>query len=318
MKRLTTLFLALLITFVGFGQRVLEYEGKVLTYDSVTVHTGFCSEYQAVYDAYDLKPAADTAMRQDKMVRDLITYGIWAKLDVLYILSNNTWANSLINWINPGTFDLIPVNLVAGDFTAYRGWTGDGISKYLRTQYNPTLHAINYAQNNASIGHYTRTDANGLHSDFGGSAADRAYILGRNGGTAFLTLNDGVASGFGATPNSIGFYIGNRIVAANRSLYKNSALIATVAMASTGIPNMEFTFLSRGIPPSALSPRQIACGFVGGGLDEAGNSEVTNFTNAIETYMDYIGAGVISECLWLIILLIPNIRRKEEEFKMAA
>jgi len=323
MKRFTTILFALLFTFAGFGQDVLSYDDKALTYsDTVLEYTAvFCAEYQAVYDAYDVVPARDTALKQDAMVRDLIEDGIWAKLDVIYVFANNTRANAKINWINPGTFDILPVNMVGGDFVAYRGWTGNGVNGYLRTQFNPTAAGGNYSQNDASWSSYIRTDINENNYDHGVRSAAKHSRFGARTVTnaTYCLINDFTNLG-PANADARGFYVGNRTAANARVLYKNAAILGNDANASLDIPDAEWFILCQNNVdvPDGYSTKQIAQFSAGASLDEAGNSEVTNFTNAIETYMDYVGAGVISECLWLILLLIPNVRRKEEEFRIVA
>ena len=67
----------------------------------------YISQYQDVYDAFTTKPSGADAALQNTMVTSLVGDGVWAKLDVLHIyaIQSGTESDTLINWLNPGTFD---------------------------------------------------------------------------------------------------------------------------------------------------------------------------------------------------------------------
>ena len=70
----------------------------------------------------------------DNRIRSLVDNGIWNKLDVLYFLDMHTPEASLINVVNPGTFD---ANNNLCTHTAYTGFKGD-TGKYIDTTFNPS------------------------------------------------------------------------------------------------------------------------------------------------------------------------------------
>jgi len=61
----------------------------------------FCKEYQAVYDAFTIKPDIEEAMDLDRRYRNVINKGIWDKLDCFYIYDNKCEKDNLINWKEP-------------------------------------------------------------------------------------------------------------------------------------------------------------------------------------------------------------------------
>ena len=69
--------------------------------------------------------------------------------------------------------------------------------------------------------------------------------------------------------------------------------MTSFARASTGIPNLEFYILgmNEGGVPGQFTIRQYAEAHIGGGMTQ---TNVDDFTDRIETYMDAIGAGIIS------------------------
>ena len=165
----------------------------------------FCLQYQAVYDAFPSKPDAAYAQQQDIMVRALVAAGIWAKLDVFYVFAQNARDSALVNWVNPGTFNAIEVNGLI-NFVQWQGYTGNGVNQYLRTQYNPQLHATNYLQNSASFGVYIRDNINENTIDIGYRGVSDSYLASRYTGSAYHTINDNTVNG-ALSLDSSGFWI---------------------------------------------------------------------------------------------------------------
>ena len=116
MKRL--LFLLLLVSQIAYGQEVTTYGGKAVTYGGKVVTYAYCPEYQAVYDAYTTKPSDAVAAIDNTMVAGLVSDGVWAKLDVIWVYASHTngAGEALLDWKQPaggsslmdagaGTFD---------------------------------------------------------------------------------------------------------------------------------------------------------------------------------------------------------------------
>lgn len=252
----------------------------------------FCPQYQTVYDYWPAPPDAAYAQQQDIMVRALVAAGIWAKLDVFYVFAQNDSGNALTNWINPGTFDAIVVNGPI-NFVQWQGFTGNGVNQYLRTGgYNPTTAAGNYVLNSGSCFIYSRTD-NLVGYDFGANDAlnDSYGACGTGAGISTIKLNDNTLNNV-AVANSLGFYIFSRLAANNRHIFKNGGSILNDAPASTGLPNIEMFFMAlnnAGVPGNQ-STKQYSIAGISGGINIV---EAPIFTNIIETYMDFLGTGVI-------------------------
>ena len=121
--------------------------------------SGFTTEYKAVLaegvaQGYTL-PSAGQQVKQNTLMVALISSGVWAKLDVLFVLANDGGASfACINWKNPSGAKATLVS--SPTFTSNQGFTGNGTSSYLLTGYNP-LGAGNYQLNNASRYVYVRT-----------------------------------------------------------------------------------------------------------------------------------------------------------------
>lgn len=97
--------------------------------------TGFTPEYQAVLTrgtalGYTLPPYSEQ-VRQNQLVSDLLSNGIWSKLGFFYLFAQNmsgaTGDFTLINWITPANTPLSLRRATTGDtfstFTDFSGWT---------------------------------------------------------------------------------------------------------------------------------------------------------------------------------------------------
>ena len=122
--------------------------------------SGFTTEYKAVLaegvaQGYTL-PSAGQQVKQNILLNTLISSGVWAKLDTLFVLANDGGASfACINWKNPTGTKATLVN--SPTFTSNAGFTGNGTSSYIDTNYNPSG-SLNYKLNDASRYIYVKTD----------------------------------------------------------------------------------------------------------------------------------------------------------------
>lgn len=296
MKKLILSFL-LIFSLVVPGQVVGQISGKIKpSYTTQLYSKAYCSEAVAVFDAMTTKPSDARKTLINDLIEGLKTDGIWAGLDCFWMMAChiNDNGEAQINWKNPGTFDCTNVHATA--YEVDRGYTGDGANDYLNTNYNPSTDGINYSLDDASFGAYIRTNVLENKADMGiAIVADNIilYSYHTTGPQTYIRINDNTYINV-AQANSLGFYIVTRIANNNSLAYKNKTNIADVVSNSTAIPNSEmFLFAyNNGTVASALSTKQIAAAFVGGGMTQ---TNVNNFTDRLETFMDAIGAGVISE-----------------------
>jgi len=252
---------------------------------------GFCATYQTVYDFLTTKPSDAIAAAQNVMVCGLIDDGVWAKLDIFYLFAQTTngASEALVNFVVPGTNDATLFNIPT--FVALEGFTSNGTNQRINSPYNPTSHAINYAQDSATVGCYIRTNTAETKSDFGviGGANRNVNLITRNAGDQMLIrLNDNQPLGIAST-DSRGMWIATRTGANVRTVYRNKAVFYTDASASVGVPDSTFQFLALSTQ-DGYTTRQQSVGFIGGGFTQA---DVDNMTDRVEAYMDSNGKGVI-------------------------
>ena len=238
MKRITTFFFLLLFALTLQGQKVLTSGGKVLTYDGKVLIQNYVPESEAIFAAMGTQPSDARKRIIDNLVRGLKDDGIWDILDFLYVLAAHAENSSLINWLNPGTFDATNVHSTA--YTVDQGYTGDGANDYLNTNYNPNTDGINYLQDDASAGVYVMTNVDEAARDFGGNdGANFTYILPRLANNTWIRLNAAGASSV-ANIDSRGFFIISRLDATDDDCYKNKVKIIDGSTASSGFSSANF------------------------------------------------------------------------------
>jgi hypothetical protein len=111
----------------------------------------FDADYQAVLDyattqGYTL-PSASQQTLQNQLVLDLKSGGIWSKLDTFAVFATDGNSDfALIDWIRLSQYTAVN----SPTFTSNDGFTGDGISAYIDTNFNLLNDSLNYTQDSAS------------------------------------------------------------------------------------------------------------------------------------------------------------------------
>lgn len=128
----------------------------------------FDADYQAVLTkASDLgytAPSAASQTLQNTLVTDLKSAGIWDKLEVFYIFATDGDSDfATLNWKAPSSFQATKVN--SPNFSEDSGFSGDGSTAYLDTNFVIATDVQNYSQNNASTFTYFESDLS--QTDFG-------------------------------------------------------------------------------------------------------------------------------------------------------
>jgi hypothetical protein len=126
----------------------------------IRVSRGFEAEYQAILArattlGYTL-PSAGQQAKQNALISTLKSAGIWNKTDVFYMFANDGSKEfATLNWINPSAHQCTLIN--SPTFTSNDGFTGNGTSSFINTNFNPASSGVNYTLNDASIFTYNKT-----------------------------------------------------------------------------------------------------------------------------------------------------------------
>jgi len=160
--------------------------------------------------------------------------------DVFYIFRAQSQQNARINVANPGSFTITEVN--SPTWTANQGYTFDGLTNYLNTNYNPNTHSSRYVLNSACL--FVKIDTNtasGGQLDIGCGPTNNATSGAWMGARAFtdqrffrLNEKSTFASGVSGSLNSIGNWHCIRTDVNSEKLFLNGSSV----LSSTGLPTI--------------------------------------------------------------------------------
>lgn len=282
---------------IGISSAVTK---KVSIHSPIGIESGesvFSPQFQAVYDAWIIKPSDELAASMDTMVLDMVTSGVWDKMDRIFIFAIHTNVNgeALIDWKDPTSNYCTLVN--DPQFTALEGFTGDGATQYIDSNFSPDLDGVNYTLNSASIAAYSRTDIAPAFVSLAGARVAtpvdlRSWIIPNFNNRFIGEMNTNEASSANTpTTNSLGAYsvitLSNQLV-----LYKNGVNLKSQTIVNIGIPTSRVFALgnSERNNPRRLFQGQVSNLLIGGGITDL---EVAGKDLAFETYMDSNGRGVV-------------------------
>jgi hypothetical protein len=184
------------------------------------------------------------------------------------------WVHGLQNPIaartsiaNAATSDLI-TNVAGATFTAGQGFTPNGTTSFLNTNYNPSVEGIKYTLNSASFGFYSRTNVGNLSRSGGGSGSNLCSITANLFGIFIHNVNSATSPIVGGASNSLGFYSAVRTNSLTTALFKNGSSVGGATSGpSTGVPDRDFFIGAFNNAGTAVDfdTRQIAISFAGSG-----------------------------------------------------
>jgi hypothetical protein len=237
------------------------------------------------------RPSFVTISAVNTFIRQCKADGNWTLLDRFWLFAQDVQANAKVSIPNPTSTQITEVNAPA--WSANNGYTSNGTTSYLNSNYNPSTNGVNYVQNSGSIHLKIQTNtASGVQVEMG--VGDMANV---NPGTwiwsrAFTNLSglriNGNTTLTAANADASGFYQSIRNASNARALYMNGVLLSSDAAASTGLPNGNIYIgcvlgTNTGQPVN-FSDRQISLAGIGSGA-----MDVVKFYNAISALATSIG-----------------------------
>lgn len=236
---------------------------------------GFDADYQAVLNyatslGYTL-PSAGQQVKQNQLMLDLKSGGIWSKLDTFVMFATDGSSSfALIDWKRLTTYTNNSCT-----FSTNGGFTGNGSNGFIDTNFIPDINGVNYKLNDA--GRFFWADNRGLGIFYEGNSSSQNETVNNavsssnriNQGTNFL--NSGVPFDFD------GHHAINRTSSTNVELFANTTQYSRTAN-SFILPTVTQWILRRGISYGTMRFRYYA---MGGNLV----SQNTEFRTAINTYL---------------------------------
>lgn len=193
--------------------------------------------------------------KQDVLLRKFKSIGALDRMDLILFFNGDGNSDfKCINWATPGVYQATKVN--SPGFSEF-GVKGDGVSKYIETNFNQFSHSVKATQNSNSF-------AIGIASDQAADSTKCAFGL-TNGTTSstqfFSRLSTGNVSSRNncgaadtaevANATRIGRYIGRRTSSTAHSLCKNGSQIAEDTTSnSAAFQSLTFQILKRNLAAS--------------------------------------------------------------------
>jgi hypothetical protein len=241
---------------------------------------GFDADYQAVLNyattqGYTL-PSSGQQTLQNQLVVDLKDGGIWSKLDTFGVFATDGDSDfALIDWKRLS--DYTAVN--SPTFTTNEGFTGNGTSSYIDTNWNPNTQGVNYTQNDACFGGWRLNNINNPASRFMGATIT---ISMRDDNNVVHRINGSGNASSSLNGAGIGLRVLNRTNSTDIQMIVDNTL-QTSTQTSVTPPSSNLHLLSRG-DGSSFSLSQIATALAGANLV----TESTDLYNALNTYITSI------------------------------
>ena len=238
-----------------------------------------------------MSPPPDATRKRliDWTVRELKAFGIWYRLDRLFVFAAHAQQGALLDWTK-ATRSATAVN--SPTFTTDRGFTGNGTTSYINSNYNANSQGVNYSLNSAVIGAYvtgTAVDA-GIVVGFSDAAAFSQFQPRSTGDIVVPRLNSG-GSTTSASTDASGWWTIDRASSAEFITYRNGASFSTHTTVSSAVSNFTSYILARNLAGTAgaFFSLQTSAVLFGGTLTASQHYQLNRI---IEYYMDSVQAGV--------------------------
>ena len=216
------------------------------------------------------------------LIDGLVSDGVWAKLDALYVLAQQNQTDALLNLV--GTSYSLAASLFldrVASFTSYVGFNNFGI---LNTNFDPTVApSPHYIMNDAGFGVWTYAVIQEDYPQIGQFTADTsASIYNKFTDGTFISVVNG--GGYSRTPSTIteGLFAAERFDASNVHPYQNGVSAGAIASASAPVRSAPFVIGNVNGP----SAQTLSAAFIGASLGAAGQLALYN---RLRTYMTAVG-----------------------------
>jgi hypothetical protein len=243
----------------------------------------------AIVSAFSTDPGTARKLTVNDLVLRLKAYGIWSKLDALYLMAAHESAAALINWKNPGTYDLT-IGGGAPTFTADSGYSTDGVDDFLSTNFNPATAGGNFAQNSASFGIWSATSGQSNSSKAGWfDGTDGITLNPRNSsatGRMQIRINQAVVlESADVVSDGTGLYVANRSASGAVQGYRNGSSLFTGTNASTALNSANIRLGS--VTAAAFGALGFRAAFIGSSLNA---TEQADLYGSVREYLQQVGA----------------------------
>lgn len=220
------------------------------------------------------RPSVAVISAVDHFIKGCKADGNWTLLDRFWLFAQDNQTNSLTSIVNPTSS--VATEVSSPGWTSLQGYTSNGTTSYINTNYTPSTDAVNFTQNSATQFIYSRTDSQEASLQGGGGLANlhATHLNIRNSSDQILSRTNGTtATGAISNTSSLGFFTAVRSSFTAVTFYRNgSSLGSPASNTSTGLATVKLYALSNNNNGTAanFSTRQIAVyGFGSGSINQA-------------------------------------------------
>lgn len=237
-----------------------------------------------------VQPSTDFKSAVNTLVLQLKSDGNFTKLDRLWIHAVEIQQHARVSIVNPSSTQISEGN--SPTWTANQGYTGDGLTMHLKSNYVPSVDTVNYVLNSGSIGFYSRTNAQLTAVDMGGNGPTNAsYVITKfSDGNCYVKLNNTqITFTSVANSDSRGLFSSVRTASNALLIYRNGSVIKTDTTASSSLPTKEIYMLGNNNDGTFQLPstRQNAFSYIG-----SGSITQSTFYTALQAFATTIGFNV--------------------------
>jgi hypothetical protein len=243
---------------------------------------GYSAEAQQFFDRIS-DPGTTRKNLYAACIDSIVSAGVWAKLDALYIFAANSQSNALTN-IKQSSYGATAVN--SPTFVTDRYFQGDGSTAYLDSNFNPTTASSpNFTQNSACNFGWVLNNATNANRVLGAVSGTANRLVPRSTtNNAQWEINQTTANTV-SNSDSSGLFLLNRSGSAAARLYRNGSELQTSTAASTAPANSNFTAFRNASAYNGT--HQLAVWGFGASLDA---TEQSDLYNALLAYLQGVGA----------------------------
>lgn len=217
--------------------------------------------------------------------------GLLSLFDRLWIFAAENAVTAKIDLV--GLQSASPINIPT--FTANRGYTGDGFSSYVDSNFVASISGVNCLLNSTALHFYCNTNAAINADSMGGQGAANTltfFDIHQADGTTQGTIANAFASGHvsAAGPDSLGLFSLSRRAANLTTAYKRGVSLGTNATASAAIVNVSSFILgfNNNGTPLVSETRRCASAAYSAGLND---TQETAYNTILETFLTAVGGS---------------------------
>lgn len=239
---------------------------------TATISTAEAAQFLARISA----PSAPREAAYKAFIGTLVSEGIWAELDAIYLFAAADAATALTN-LKSSNYGATAIG--SPTFTADVGYTAAS-GKYIDTNFNPTTASSpNFVQNDGCV--FAKTPTNNYTGPLFGyiTSSTNVYIQPTSNTAFYHKINNTTNSSY-ATADEIGLWHANRTSSTVTKLFKDGASVHTGTANATTAPTNDKFCIGRGGGSPGAGVINLA-GF-GGSLTDG---QIAALDTAIDTYM---------------------------------